>query len=142
MALAAPFAYIGGSNIASSIDIRAFDTATNSISISSTGRGDDYGSATGQMVVNPAGTRVYITDSNNNTIRILDVASNTVTANIKLKTAEIECDPYGIAINPAGTQLFIAGRDDQSLVHDCTIVIDTATKYSLLIIHRYYTAYM
>lgn len=122
--LAAPFAYIGEPSVLS-----VFDTATDTTSVSIDIKDDTTGSpaSVDRIVVNPAGTTVYIMDKPHHKVRVFDAASKTVTAHIKLKTAETECTPEEIAINPAGTQVLVTGRDGQKQDHDCTTVIDTAT---------------
>ena len=56
------------------------------------------------MAVNPAGTRVYVTNSSTNTVSVIDTTTNTVTATVVAGSSF----PRGVAVNPAGTRLYVA----------------------------------
>jgi YVTN family beta-propeller protein/beta propeller repeat protein len=64
-----------------------------------------------------AGTYAYITNSGDNTVSVIDTATNTVTA-----TVNVGSNPLGVAINPAGTNVYVANDYDNTVS-----VIDTAT---------------
>ena len=46
--------------------------------------------------MNPAGTYVYVTNINSNTVSVINAATNTVAA-----TVDVGNHPSGIAVNPA-----------------------------------------
>jgi len=88
------------------------DTVTNTVIATVA-----VGSNPGFVAVNPAGTRVYVTNSSDSTVSVLDTATNTVTA-----TVPVGSDPVGVAVNPAGTRVYVANRGSYSV-----FVLDTAT---------------
>src|ERR1700682_4719506 len=59
----------------------------------------------------------YITNTNANTVSVIDTASNTVTATVTVGTF-----PYGVAINPAGTRVYVTNQLANSVS-----VLDTAS---------------
>jgi YVTN family beta-propeller protein len=67
--------------------------------------------------VNPAGTRVYVANQSSNTVSVLDVASNTVTATVAVGT-----NPGGVVVNPAGTRVYVA-----NYVSNTVSVLDTVS---------------
>jgi len=67
--------------------------------------------------VNPAGTRVYVTNFQSANVSVIDTASNTVVA-----TVPVGLMPRGVAVNPAGTKVYVANRDSFNIS-----VIETAT---------------
>jgi YVTN family beta-propeller protein len=107
-ARASPFAYI-----ADEIHVTVIDVATNAIVTTIT-----VGSVPEGVAVNPAGTRVYITNSvTPGTVSVIDTATNTVIATIPVGNA-----PFGVAVNPAGTRAYVANFSSGTVS-----VIDTAT---------------
>jgi YVTN family beta-propeller protein len=70
------------------------------------------------VAVNPAGTRVYVTNppGNNPNINVIDTSSNTVVAVISLTGF-----PHGLAVKPDGTRLYVANSPS-----DHVSVIDTS----------------
>jgi YVTN family beta-propeller protein len=68
------------------------------------------------VAVNPAGTRVYVTNQSSNTVSVIDAATNTVTA-----TVAVGATPQGIAFNPSGTRAYVTNFSTQDVS-----VIDTA----------------
>ncbi len=103
---AAPFAYITGENVS------VIDIATNTVAAVV-----DTGSVSWGVAVNPAGTRVYVTNPYDNAVLVIDTATNTVTA-----TVNVGISPYGVAVNPAGTRVYVANSNS-----DTVSVIDAAT---------------
>jgi YVTN family beta-propeller protein len=63
------------------------------------------------------GPMAYITNINDNTVSVIDTASNTVTA-----TVPVGNGPNGVAVTPDGAQVYVANVFD-----DTVSVIDTAT---------------
>lgn len=60
----------------------------------------------------------YITNSHDNTVSVLDAATNTLTG----KAIAVGARPIGIVVNPSGTRAYVANDDDRSLS-----VIDTGS---------------
>jgi YVTN family beta-propeller protein len=54
-------------------------------------------------VVNPAGTRVFVSNFNDNTVSTIDPAARKV-----VRTIPVSNGPQGIAVNPAGTRVYVA----------------------------------
>ena len=67
--------------------------------------------------MNPAGTRVYVTNYDSNNVSVIDTATNTVVA-----TVTVGSDPFGVSENPAGTKVYVANQGSNNVS-----VIDTAT---------------
>lgn len=53
------------------------------------------------VAVNPAGTKVYVANELDNSVSVIDTATNTVTATVNGLNY-----PFGVAVNPAGTKLY------------------------------------
>ncbi len=92
IAVAAPFAYV--TNFASN-DVSVIDTATDTVVATI-----PVGSSPFGVAVNPAGTRVYVTDSTG--VSVIDAATNTVVAVVAVPGGR------GIAVNQAGTRVYTA----------------------------------
>ncbi len=60
------------------------------------------GAAPGGIVVNPQGTRVYVTNSGGASVSVIDTATNK-----EIKKIQVADDPAFAAINPAGTRLYV-----------------------------------
>ena len=75
------------------------------------------------MLVSIAGAApyAYITNSDDNSVSVIDTATNTVTA-----TVSVGNNPWGIAVNPNGKKVYVANRGSNNVS-----VIDTATKVPL-----------
>jgi YVTN family beta-propeller protein len=69
------------------------------------------------VAVNPAGTRVYVTNQVSNTVSVINTSTNTVVA-----TVNVGKYPCGVAVNPAGTRVYVVNEFDKNVS-----VIDTAT---------------
>ena len=115
---AAPFAYITNefSNTVSVIDI-----ATNAV----VGSPITVGVQPVGVAVNPAGTRVYVTNRNPaglSTVSVIDTATNTVIATIPILS-----DTRGVAVNPAGTRVYVTN----ALVNGSVTVIDATTNTAI-----------
>ena len=59
----------------------------------------------------------YITNSNGNSVSVIDIATNTVVA-----TVPVGSFPYGVAVNPGGSRVYVGNQSS-----DNVSVIDTAT---------------
>jgi len=95
---AAPFAYITNeqSNTVSVIDIATNTVVGSPIAVGA----QPYG-----VAVNPAGTRVYVANSDfggTGTVSVIDTATREVIA-----TIPDPLHPRGIAVNPAGTRVYV-----------------------------------
>lgn len=74
------------------------------------------------VAVNPAGTRVYLTNSaSEGAVSVIDTSTNTVVAIVALP---IQSFPLGIAVNPAGTRLYAVNHFSQP--EHTVSVIDTS----------------
>jgi len=60
------------------------------------------GSAPYGVAVNPAGTRVYVTNNNSDNVSVIDTATNTVAATVAVGFSP---DAFGLFIGPAPTSL-------------------------------------
>jgi YVTN family beta-propeller protein len=113
---AAPFAYVINEDLPSGINV--IDTATNNVISYVGGSLTDPGDLTGPGVaVNPAGTKVYVTNSDKNTVSVIDTATNSVTA-----TVNVGNNPYGVAVTLDGKRVYVANSGINTVS-----VIDTAT---------------
>jgi YVTN family beta-propeller protein len=65
----------------------------------------------------PDGTRAYVTNGNDNTVSVIDTASNTVVA-----TVAVGACSRGVAITPNGTRAYVT-----NLCSDSVSVIDTSS---------------
>ena len=59
----------------------------------------------------------YISNNDDDTISVVDTATNTVTS-----TVPVGDDPEGVAVNPAGTRVYVTNESDNTVS-----VINTAT---------------
>ena len=81
--------------------VSVIDTTTNSVI-------DTIDSRTGLngpngIVVNPSGTKVYVTNSGSNTVAIIDTATNSVVTTIDVGSA-----PVDITVDSSGTRLYVS----------------------------------
>jgi YVTN family beta-propeller protein len=119
-AMTGPYAYIPN-NMDNTVSV--IDTQTNTVTATiSVGPGPD-GAA-----VNPAGTRVYVTNAGmlrpdietgyyGSSVSVIDTAKNAVIA-----TVPVGGGAYGVAVNPSGTRIYVA-----SLAANTVSVIDAST---------------
>ena len=63
------------------------------------------GSAPTGVAVTPDGSRVYVTNFQDNTVSVIATASNTVTATIPLGN-----NPFGVAVTPDGSTVYVANE--------------------------------
>ena len=89
--LAEPFAYIANSQ---SNSVSVIDTSTNTVITTIPAGNGPVG-----VAVNPAGTRVYLTNTSGG-VSVIDTSTNTVIATIPV-------DGIGVAVNPAGTRVYV-----------------------------------
>ena len=75
------------------------------------------GNGPNAMAVNPTGSYAYVTNYSDNTVSVIDTATNTVTATINVGHV-----PDAVAVNPAGTYVYAANANDSTVS-----VIATAT---------------
>ena len=83
-----------------------------------------YGYHHGKCRIRPAGiaaspynSTVYVVNWNDNTVSVINAATNTVTG-----TIPVGANPDGIAVSPDNSTLYVADRDDNNVS-----VINTAT---------------
>ena len=62
------------------------------------------GESPSSMAVNPAGTRVFVTNSGSNSLQTYDLSSGLP---VSLGAVPTGTDPLSIAVNSAGTRAFI-----------------------------------
>jgi YVTN family beta-propeller protein len=75
------------------------------------------------IAVNPAGTRVYVSNHENNTMSVIDTTTNSVIA-----TVGVGSYPAGVAVNPDGTRVYVANGGCCYPTYGANIsVIDTST---------------
>ncbi len=67
--------------------------------------------------MNPAETRVYVSNQGNASVSVMDTANNSVVA-----TTAVGMFPQGVTVNPAGTRAYVANFSSNNVS-----VIDTAT---------------
>jgi len=67
-----------------------------------------------------AQTRAYVTDHLDNTISVIDIATNTVVA-----TIPVGLGPFAVAITPDGTRAYVSNDFDNTVS-----VIDTGREHS------------
>ncbi|WP_278314758.1 YncE family protein [Lolliginicoccus levis] len=70
------------------------------------------------MAVTPDGAAVYVTNADDDTVSVIDTATNTVTG----APVPVGGAPLGVAITPDGSRAYIANKDSANVS-----VIDTAT---------------
>jgi YVTN family beta-propeller protein len=104
----APFAYF----TTASGSLVVVDTPTNSVR-ATVGVGTNPYSA----VVNPGGTRVYVSNFGDNTVSVVDASANQVIA-----TVAVGAGPQGLAVNPSGSRAYVA-----SFTAGTVSVIDAGT---------------
>ncbi|OUS97660.1 YncE family protein [Rhodococcus sp. NCIMB 12038] len=69
------------------------------------------------VAANPAGTRVYVTNSVSGNVSVINTATNTVVATVKTGTT-----PSAVAVNPTGTRAYVTNSSSGNVS-----VINTAT---------------
>ena len=113
---AAPFAYITNYDLKGTVSV--IDTSANGGGATiSVGRGPVG------VAVNPAGTKVYVTNAIESTVSVIDASTNTVIA-----TVNVGVDPNGIAVTPDGNKVYVANRYSNTVsVIDATSNGVTAT---------------
>ena len=57
--------------------------------------------------VSPDGSKVYVTNCSDNTVSVINTATNTVTATITVGSA-----PYGVSVSPDGSKVYVANYSD------------------------------
>jgi YVTN family beta-propeller protein len=80
-----------------------------------------------ELAVSPDGSKVYASDANGTSVKVISTASNTVTATIPLGANN---SPAGIAVSPDGTKLYVVipfSLDPIPNDGGKIVVIDTAT---------------
>lgn len=74
------------------------------------------------VVLNPQGTRAYVTNTVSGTVSVLNVNRNSANTARVVTDIKVGTEPYGIAITPNGTKLYVGNRRSGSIS-----VIDTRT---------------
>jgi YVTN family beta-propeller protein len=73
------------------------------------------GSAAWGIAISPDGGRVYVTSFDNNTVSVIDTATNTTSGN----PIPVGTEPYGVAVSPNGNRLYVT-----DYAHNTALVID------------------
>ena len=94
------YAYITGYHCNDTLGI--LNTATNTI-VGTVGIGNG---ATG-VCVSPDGTKVYVTNANDNTVSVINTATNSVTSTIAVGNI-----PQGVSVSPDGTKVYVANYNN------------------------------
>ncbi|HEX3430217.1 MAG TPA: YncE family protein [Rhizomicrobium sp.] len=92
-------------------DISVIDTGSNTVSLIPVGYGPE------DLVVSPDSSKLYVVNGGDNTVSVVDTASNAVMATIPVGAA-----PYGLDITPDGSRVFV-----ESLQTNTVSVIDTSS---------------
>jgi YVTN family beta-propeller protein len=92
--------------------VARFDEPSHSVNASVT-----VGSAPAHVALNPAGTVAYVANQTGESVSVVDVATNAVTATLPLTGADV----YNLKVSPDGKRLYVT-RQDGTLY-----VIDAAT---------------
>ncbi len=90
--------WIYATNLANG-DIRVYDTGNNLPSINIPAQGARY------AVTSPDGQKIYFSGSYTNTVYVIDVATNTLSA-----TIDLTADAEGIAISPDGSRIYVTNQ--------------------------------
>ncbi|RPJ72889.1 MAG: YncE family protein, partial [Alphaproteobacteria bacterium] len=64
----------------------------------------------------------YITNSGNNTVSVIDTATDTVTATVPVGT-----NPFGVAVSPDGSKVYVANSGSDPSYEGTVSVINTTT---------------
>jgi YVTN family beta-propeller protein len=80
-------------------------------------RSQDLGSSLWQLVVDPDGSHVYVTDRSTDQVRVIDRTTLTQTSAVAVGD-----DPWGIDITPDGAKLYVACEDSHNVY-----AVDTST---------------
>ncbi len=83
--------------------VSVIDTATNTIVATVPVGAGAYG-----VAVNPAGTRVYVSNPGSKDVSVIDTSTNAVVA-----TVPVGGRPEGVTVNPAGTRVYVAEQHGQ-----------------------------
>ncbi|MGH3921466.1 MAG: YncE family protein [Pseudonocardiaceae bacterium] len=76
------------------------------------------------MAVAPNGSRVYVANSNSDTVSVIDTATNTVIATIRVGKIEVAS---GVAVAPNGRYVYVSNLDLATGTVGVLSVIDTVT---------------
>jgi len=112
---ASPLAYIANG---CSGTVTVVDTATDAV----LGSPISVGNSPFGVVVNPTGTRVYVTNAGDTTVSVIDATSSPPAA---IATINVGPEPFGIAINPAGTRVYVSNNGAGT--NNTVSVIDTGS---------------
>ncbi|MEU9048496.1 YncE family protein, partial [Kitasatospora sp. NPDC048343] len=69
------------------------------------------------VAITPDGLHAYVTNEGDNTVSVIDTATNTVTATVVVGTG-----PFDVAVTPDGLHAYVTNEGDNTVS-----VIDTAT---------------
>lgn len=112
IARAEPFAYVTYSSKQIAVVDVSTDTVVNTIS-GSTGDTNFYSN----IVIAPDGMRAYVANPNDDTIQVLDLASDTLSPPI-----DVGDEPVSVAVSPDGSRAYVINRGDGTVS-----ILDTGT---------------
>ena len=84
--------------------------AQSPISVGTPASGQNPGSNTAVLTVTPDGSRVYVTNANDDNVKVIRTSDNTV-----IGTIAVGDNPRGIAVNPAGTLVYVANSSSTTI---------------------------
>jgi uncharacterized delta-60 repeat protein len=99
---AAPFAYF----TTDAGTVLVVSTATNTVVATI-----PVGTTPYTAVVNPAGSRVYVSNFGSNSVSVVDTSTNAVVATVPVATA-----PQGVAVSPSGARVYVAHDGNTGIV--------------------------
>ena len=67
-----------------------------------------------RAAINPAGTLLYVANSGNSTVSVINIPANTLNSVITTATGSFST-PVGAAINPAGTLLYVPNQTNNTV---------------------------
>jgi YVTN family beta-propeller protein len=70
----------------------------------------NQGASPAYIAINPAGTKAYVTNSENNTVAVINLATDEITAMIHVGKS-----PYGVAFTPDGKYAYVANSQSDTV---------------------------
>lgn len=115
--------------VAMTTGVAVIDTANNKVVDLNTGTATvdviKVGSTPSAIAINPAGTRLYVSNGGSSTVSVIDTATNK-----EITRVTVGSQPSGLAVSPDGTRLYALNRynDRVTVIRTAdNVVIGTAT---------------